>query len=85
MSRTLDEIIAPALDAYSTAVAKHGHTTYGAPVVGCICGWQPSRSTIRQPRRAVGIHIAAAEKRASTAYSAQVDELLEQVRGDGRR
>lgn len=86
-TRTLEQVITPALDAYGEALAEHGHTGYShGETSRCVCGWAPRESMqTKSKRRAVGIHIAAAEKKAEKAYSAQVDTLLAEARKGGWR
>jgi hypothetical protein len=80
--QTLEEMIAPALDAYTAEIARHGHEGFTAAVdehhfeARCRCG-----QTFRKPKRAianrsVGMHISAAEKRASRAYDAECARLI---------
>lgn len=94
MSTALEELIAPALEAYGKALDEHGHASALARFdsgeltldealalpPACRCGWTATRETIRAPRRAVGIHIAAARKRASKAYDVEVARLIEAAR-----
>lgn len=70
MSANLDDLLAPALATYAAALDAHGHDAHG-----CRCGWTPKGTS--QPRRATGLHIAAAERRASKAYRAEAFRLIE--------
>lgn len=90
MTTPVAELIAPALEAYSKALEEHGHASALARhdsgeltlaealalPPSCLCGWTPTRA-MRSPRRAVGIHIAAARNRASKAYDVAVERLIE--------
>lgn len=79
---TTEELIAPALEAYAAALREHGHN-YTAQIANldvdvpaaCLCGWAPTRPG-RSPRRAVGLHIAAAARRASRAFDATAAQLI---------
>lgn len=83
----LEAVIKPALDEYSEALSKHGHTW--SPETGpvCTCGNFTPRATMQEKskRRAVGIHIAHEERRANKRYSEHCDELLAEARRNGFR
>lgn len=79
----LELALRPALDVYAAALAEHRHdwsTGFGDTPPRCTCGWTPKRPTLRRPslkpgaslriysRNGVGLHIAAAEKRAEKVY-----------------
>jgi hypothetical protein len=70
-------VIQPALDAYGEALSAHRHSGYGEPVA-CTCGWTSQRLS-RTPRRAVGLHISAAHKRASKACDEASAQLMEEA------
>jgi hypothetical protein len=65
---TIAELTDPLLDIYGAELAKHGHTWRYDGTPGCLCGWNPTRPTTK--RNAAGLHIAAAEKRASKDFDA---------------
>lgn len=65
-SSVVKKAIQPALTDYRNAREAHGHD-YGSQ--RCRCGWAPRRPGASW-RRAVGLHIAAADKRADKAYEA---------------
>lgn len=73
----LDLAIAPALERYSAAIAEHGHR-YDVTGPVCRCG-----RTFRS-NRAVGLHAAAAERRASKAYDAESAEAIRQLTARNR-
>jgi hypothetical protein len=79
----VDAIVAPALEAYTRALEAH-RKLYGLPAGRdrCTCGWVPSRPTMTAASRsrAVGLHVAAAERRASKAFDKAADELLAEAR-----
>lgn len=84
--RPVEEIVAPALEQYGRDLDEHGHD-YAAENPRCRCGYKPPREphdrrTRGLARRSVGMHVAAAEKRASKAYSAAAERLLDQARRD---
>jgi hypothetical protein len=72
--RDIDDVIEPALDAYSAAIAEHRHdfaaSTFEAnpyrSTRACTCGYTVTGK--RFPGRSVGLHISAAQKRASKVY-----------------
>lgn len=71
----LTTVIQPALDAYAAAIATHQHdySTWGTGTpIACLCGYVGRG---RSPRRSVGLHVAAAERRASKAYDAESERL----------
>lgn len=73
----LTEALQPALDTYGAELDAHQHTYSGRPA--CTCGWQ-AQPTSRKPRNAVGLHIGAAQRRASRAYDAAAAEAMTALR-----
>lgn len=77
MAHRLTDLTSPAirgpLERHSARRAEH----QPAPdqLAGCICGWTSPRPG-RQPRRAVGLHIAAAEKRAERLFDAECEPII---------
>jgi hypothetical protein len=71
MSAELRAALEPALNAYSAALAEHGHA-YTSRTPKCVCGY-PSRT-----RQGVGRHISTARKRADAAYSQAAAEIIAQ-------
>jgi hypothetical protein len=67
------EYLRPALDAYGEAIAAHGQT-YGA-TPACECG-APFRT-----RNGVGLHVAAAHKRAEREYAAAAAIARHKING----
>lgn len=86
-----DRILQPALDRYSAALAEHysvGMAERVELVEGtryqgtCRCGWTSSR-TYREAgtaRRASGLHVSAAHKRADRAFDVEAAELFAAAR-----
>lgn len=63
------------LDRLSAAKDEHGHVGYRHDgTAACKCGWTPRRPGSSHARNSVGLHIAAAAKRADAAYMAEARE-----------
>lgn len=77
MTAPLEVILAPALDQYSADLAAHDQASYTGPGA-CRCGWTPARTSCADPRgrRAVGLHVAAAHRRASRRYDQAAAALV---------
>jgi hypothetical protein len=81
--RSIDDVIEAALNDYSAAIAEHRHdfaaSTYEsnpyARTSVCTCGYTVTGK--RFPNRSVGLHVAAAQKRASKVYAAACAAALE--------
>lgn len=68
----------PALDHYAELMAEHRHD-WDTPRenAACVCGWKPTRPMRpEQRRRAVGLHVAAAVKRANKVLDVEVDAII---------
>lgn len=81
--RTVEEVIQPALDHYGAELDAHGHDDERG---GCVCGWKPKRRTSADPlgRRATGLHVSAAHRRAAKAYHVECGQLLTAEKVDPR-
>lgn len=82
----LTEALRAPLDAYGDELAKHRRIAPDERVVdgrilsrgACACGWRARRELASRAvaNRAAGLHVSAAERRASKAYDAEVARLL---------
>lgn len=85
---TVEDLIRPALDAYSAEISRHNPTSYSSPDCSCTCGWTPP-ATVKRPRISLGMHIKAAHHAADAAYAAHTAELLRErtalIRGRSTR
>lgn len=67
----------PALDELNAEMRRHYLIAGLAGDDGsCLCGWTP-RPGQRYPRRALGLHLRAVERRADKRFDAHVGELLD--------
>lgn len=72
----LEQIIEPALNEYGIEIGRHGQATYVVESARCDCGWAPgAHVSPRQRRRAVGLHIGAAMRRADIQFTRRAAEL----------
>lgn len=65
---TLEQDLAPALEAFAAATDAHGHDYMAGH--GCRCGFEGNR-------RSVGQHVRAMERRAEKEYRIAADAIIE--------
>lgn len=88
--QAIDVVLAPALEAYTAQLEAHrtADYVYGEPEA-CTCGFTgKTNSRDRRGTRSVGLHRAAAERRASKAYDVAAKaalETLSRMTGEDRR